>query len=159
MEPRALFEFSICTIAHPSKLDKAASRSRATTFLEARAWTTGYRLWSKAKAARVAMPILLADATDCSRLLYWGVLTGVVIEEKTTRYSVKQMRKISGRHSPQELLLKSTGKPIAANFIRPYAICRTPSFLYQSSNVRTLASTSSTRSPGSDSENSRPRSL
>jgi hypothetical protein len=39
------------------------------------------------------------------------------------------MRKIKGRHSPQDLLLKSTGKAIAPNFIKPYAICRTPSFL------------------------------
>lgn len=129
MEPRALFEFSIYTIAHPSKLSKAARSQRATEFPEARAWASGYRLWRKAKAADMAMPILLADATDCSRLLYWGILTKVMIGDNSTRYSVRGLKKINGLHSPQELILKSTGKPIAPNFIRPYAICRTPSFI------------------------------
>jgi hypothetical protein len=126
---QVLFGFSIYTIAHPDKLAKAASRKGATKFSEAKPWMTRYDLWSKASAAGEAMTVVFADATDCSRLLYWGILTGIEIEDKTTRYSVKQVRKIKGRHSPQELLLKSTGKAIAPNFIRPYAICRTPSFL------------------------------
>ena len=125
-----LFEFSIYTIVLGDKLAKAASRSGTTRFTEARAWKTGYDLWSKSKAAGAVMPVVFADATDCSRLLYWGILTGIVIEDKTTRYSVKQMRKIKGQHSPQELLLR-TGKAIAPDFIRPYAICRTPSFLVE----------------------------
>jgi hypothetical protein len=83
-------------------------------------------LLAKAKAADEVLPVVFADATDCSRLLYWGILTNIVIEGKNTRYSFKQTRKIKGRHSRQELLLKSTDKPIAPNFIRPYAICRTP---------------------------------
>jgi hypothetical protein len=124
-----LFEFSVYTIAHPGKLAKAASRSGATNFSEAKPWTTGYHLLAKAKAADEVLPVVFADATDCSRLLYWGILTNIVIEGKNARYSFKQTRKIKGRHSPQKLLLKSTDKPIASNFIRPYAICRTPSFL------------------------------
>jgi hypothetical protein len=73
------------------------------------------------------MPVVLGDATECSRLLYWGTLTKIEIEHKTTRYWVKQIREIKGEHSPQELLLR-TGKAIAANFIRPYAICEPPHF-------------------------------
>lgn len=133
MAPHQLFEFSIYTIAHPDKLAKAASRKHVVSFHEERAWKTGYLLWIKAKAAGSEMSVVFGDATDCSRLLYWGILTGVIIEDKTTRYSVKQMRKIKGRHSPQDLALKSTGKNIAPNFIRPYAICRTPSFLAHTS--------------------------
>jgi hypothetical protein len=133
MAPHQLFEFSIYTIVHPDKLAKAASRKRSVSFLEEKAWKTGYLLWIKSKAAGTEMSVVFGDATDCSRLLFWGILTGVAIEDKTTRYSVKQMRKIKGRHSPQELLLKSTGKNVAPNFIRPYAICRTPSFLTQTS--------------------------
>jgi hypothetical protein len=124
-----LFEFAIYTIAHRDKLDKAAQRTQPTKFSEARAWKTGYALLSKAKAEGAVMPVVFADATDCSRLLYWGILVDIAIEDKTTQYSFKQMRKIKGRRSPQELVLKRNDKAIAPNFIRPYAICRTPSFL------------------------------
>ena len=126
---QVLFEFSIYTIAHRDKLAKAASRRGATTFSEGKRWKTGYEQWSKAKASGVLMPVVFADASDCSRLIYWGILSDIVIEDTTTQYSVKQMAKIKGLHSPQELLLRSTGKAIAPNLIRPYAICRTPSFL------------------------------
>jgi hypothetical protein len=126
---QVLFEFSVYTIVHRDKLAKAASTSGATKFSEAKVWRNGYDLWSKAKGAGAVMPVVFADAMDCSRLLYWGLLTNIVIEDKITRYSVEHMRRIKGRHSPQELLLKSTNKAIAPNFIRPYAICQTPSFL------------------------------
>jgi hypothetical protein len=129
MPSRQLFEFSVYTIVHKNKLDEAVRSGGNITVREEKAWTTGYDLLSKAKAAGAEMPVVFADATDCSRLLYWGILTEVVIEDQTTKYSVKQMQEINGSHSPQKLLLKSTGKQIAPNFIRPYAICRTPSFL------------------------------
>jgi hypothetical protein len=150
---QVLFEFSIYTIAHRDKLAKAASRSGATKFSEARAWKTGYDLWGKAKAAGAVMPVVFADAADCSRLLYWGVLTNIVIEDNTTQYSVKQMRKLKGRHSPQELLLKS-GKAIAPKFIKPYAICRTPSFLAEAAltSRSTLGSTTMEEPASADQE-------
>jgi hypothetical protein len=110
------------------KLAEAVGRTNSTEFSEGHPWVTGYDLWRKADAAGEPMPVV-ADAADCSRLLYWGILTKVVIEGKNTRYSVKDVRKIEGKHVPQELELKSTGKKIAPNFIRPYAICKTPLFL------------------------------
>jgi hypothetical protein len=75
------------------------------------------------------MAVVFGDATDCSRLIYWGILTNVVAGDGETRYWVKSMRMIRGAHCPQELVLRSTGKKIAPGFIRPYAICKKPSFL------------------------------
>jgi hypothetical protein len=129
MPSPVLFKFTIYTIAHDEKLAKAATADGATHFSELKAWKSGYRLWRAAKTTSATMPIVFADATDCSRLRYWGYLTRVKIEGDITRYSVKRLRKILGRHTPQELSLRSTGKHIAEGFIRPYAICRTPSFL------------------------------
>ena len=127
--PRERFKFSIYTIAHPDKLAKAARSSRAIVFSEAKVWKTGCALWSKADAQGKTMPVVFGDATNCERLLYWGILTKQPeIEGKTTSYSVKALRKIKG-HSPQDLRLKSSGKKIATNFRRPYAIVETPPFL------------------------------
>ena len=124
-----MFEFSIYTIAHGAKLAKAARKSRATKFSEAKIWKTGDRLQTKAKSAGAVMPVVFGDATNCRYLLWWGILKTIVIEDTTTHYFVEQVRPIKGKHTPQELVLRSTGKHIAPNFIRPYAICRTPSFL------------------------------
>jgi hypothetical protein len=123
-----LFKFSIYTIVLEDKL-KAAVENDLTTFQEGQAWTSGSRLLAEAKEAGEDMPVVFADAADCSRLLYWGILTDVVVKDNTTQYSVKSVQEINGQHSPQELLLKSTGNKIRPNFIRPYAICETPLFL------------------------------
>jgi hypothetical protein len=125
-----LSDSCIYTIVSAKTLAKASARGGAATFTEKKAWVTGYDLWQKAVAQNLGMPILFADAADCSRLLCWGLLTRVQFDDRTsTNYTVDRVRKLSGRHSPQELLLRSTGKRIAPGFIRPYAICVTPSFL------------------------------
>ena len=77
------------------------------------------------------MPILLGDATDCSVLLYWRFVKDLRLnrENKTARFSVDKLGKLSVECSPQELVLKSSGNTIAPNSIRPYAICVTPAFI------------------------------
>ena len=119
----------IYTIVSAKNLAKAEARASATSFTEKKTWITGYSLWKKAVAESFQMPVLFADAADCSRLRYWGVLTEIQLEGIGTKYTVDRVRKLNGRHSPQELMLRSTRKTIAAGFIRPYAICLTPSFL------------------------------
>lgn len=125
----SLSETCIYTIAHGTKLASAAERNKPTTFLETKPWVTGLRLWRQATDNDLRMPIVFADAADCSELIYWGILSDVSIDKRSTEYAVSQLQRIQGRRTPQQLRLKSTGKPIAANFIRPYAICLTPEFL------------------------------
>jgi hypothetical protein len=122
-------EYCIYTIVHVDILDAAAQQGGPTTFRESRAWVTGRQLWRQAQAAGFGFPVLLGDATDCSRLGFWGLLTAVEIEGEATLYTVDQVRHFPQEHTPQELVLRSTGEHIAPNFIRPYAICRTPDFL------------------------------
>jgi hypothetical protein len=126
--PGALSTFCIYTIARPDKL-AAARKEAASYFEEHHCWTTGCRLWHEADADDLDMAIVFGDATNCSRLIYWGILTNVIPGEGEAHYRVKSMRKFRGMHSPQELVLRSTGETIAPGFIRPYAICRKPSYL------------------------------
>jgi hypothetical protein len=126
---KAFSEHCIYTIVHINQLAKAAREGGPTTFPESRAWVTGQQLWQQARAAGLGFPVLFGDATDCSRLEYWGLLTGVEIKDKATSYIVDRVRPLPGSHTPQELVLRRTGEHIAPNFIRPYAICRTPAFL------------------------------
>jgi hypothetical protein len=125
----AFAEHCIYTILHTDRLVEAARHGGSTTFRESRAWVTGRQLWQQAQAAGLGFPVLLGDATDCSRLEYWGLLTRVEINGDATRFTVDRVRALSGSHTPQQLVLRRTGEHIAPNFIRPYAICRTPTFL------------------------------
>ena len=134
-----LSDHCIYTIASGVRLNAEANTRRPVQFTEKKTWTTGYRLWQDAKADGRPMPILLADAADCSRILYWGLLTGIETGDGATTYTVDRVRPLPGKHAPQDLILRSTDRQIAPHFIRPYAICRTPRFLQQPS--RTTRST------------------
>jgi len=110
-------------------LADAARQDGLPPFRESKAWVTGQQLWQQAKDANVDFPILLGDATDCSRLVYWGLLTEVQVEGETTRFTVDRVRMLPEEHTPQELVLRRTREHIAPEFIRSYAICLTPAFL------------------------------
>jgi hypothetical protein len=89
----------------------------------------GRDLFQQATAQGADMPVLFGDATDCSQLIYWGILQGVELVERETHYTVAQLRRFTSPHSPQDLVLQSNGERIAPGFIRPYAVCVTPQFL------------------------------
>jgi hypothetical protein len=132
MKLRHLMTFSqICiyTIAQRTKLAEAASRPMPAAFSETKPWVMGFRLWRQAKDNDIEMPIVFGDAVDCSKLIYWGILKDVIIDGKSTNYSVDRLQRVRGCRRPQDLRLRSTGAQIAAHFIRPYAICQTPEFL------------------------------
>lgn len=120
---------SIYTIVDPALLKKIAAKGVGATFQERKRWVTGRLLFDASSRKALHTPVLIEDATDCSRLLYWGLLTSVELSEAGARFRVDQLRRLRGQRSPQDLTLRSTGKKIAPGFIRPYAICRTPAFI------------------------------
>jgi hypothetical protein len=119
----------VYTIVDGKGLARIAKEARSDQFEERKPWSTASKLWQKAQLAGRAMPVLLGDAAHCSRLFYWGLLTDVHIHERTTPFSVDRVRRLSGNHTPQELVLRSSGQKIAPGFIRPYALCETPAFV------------------------------
>ena len=124
-----LSKHCIYTIAHKARLDEEARESGPVTLEESKAWVTGARLWREAQAEHLGMPVLLGDAAYVNQLLYWGLLQDLQVDDSRTVYKVDRLRPIQGQHFRQELVLRSSGKNIDPNFIRPYAICLTPPFL------------------------------
>ena len=122
-------DYCIYTIAHRDRLANGARKGGCVTFREGRRWVTGHQLWQEAQQARIAMPVLLADAAWCSHLLYWGVLTAVELSGAGTTFKVDRLRRFLRPRRTQALVLRSTCRHIAPHFIRPYAICRTPRFV------------------------------
>ncbi|MFY9974475.1 MAG: hypothetical protein WAK53_09480, partial [Chromatiaceae bacterium] len=110
-------------------LASAENHGNPVTYTERTRWVTGSNILRRSKKEKKEMVVLFADATDCSRLLYWGVLKDIVVGDEQTSYTVQRVRKLPGNHKPQDLTLRSTGRTIAPDYIRPYAICYTPGFL------------------------------
>lgn len=128
-EGPAWSEACIYTILHVDKLAAFHRNGGYGTAREARGWATGQKLFLAARHAGHVMPILFADAADCSRILYRAEILAIDVDAQGTRYAFQGLRPLAGKHAPQELRLLKTGAHIAPHFIRPYAICRTPGFL------------------------------
>ena len=121
-----LADETVYTIATPERL--VASADDANEMFERKRWTSAAKIHCSAKMREQNVPIVFADARDCSQLIAWSVLLDVTIEETGTRYRIGPLLSVP-RSRPQDLQLLSTGKRIAEGFIRPYALCRTPRFL------------------------------
>lgn len=124
-----LLDQCVYTIVEKNRLWAASRDGDASVPInERKRWVAGKRLLDEAKASDAGVALLFADAADCSQLIAWALLDSVEIHEKTSAFRFRQLRPITG-HAPQELVLVSSGKTIAPDFIRPYAICLTPDFL------------------------------
>jgi len=120
--------YSIYTILHPDIMKTMASQSKPVSLKENKRWVTGANLFHDAGRAGQAMAIIFADATNCSRVLYWGKLDRLKVTTKGTQYSVTNLTPLV-RKTTQDLVLRSTNTPIAEGFIRPYAIVHTPVYI------------------------------
>ncbi len=127
--PTDLADECVYTIVHVDRLEDAMRAGVPTTFREGRQWVGAAKLWQEARRDGLLLPLLFADAADCSLLLFWGELREVRVDDTGTEYVVANLHRIDGRHAPQDLTLLKSGEKIAPNFIRPYALCRTPAFL------------------------------
>lgn len=124
-----IFKYCVYTIKHGDCLARDEKNGSSVDYTERRRWVAGSELLQHAQQRNEKMPLLLADATDCSTLVYWGFLKNIEVHDDHTNYTIERVLRLAGDHKPQELILKSTSKPIAANYIRPYAICFTPDFV------------------------------
>lgn len=125
-----LSEFCIYTIRHPEELESARDAGYSIAWEEKKRWAQGVRLLEQACRENTRLPLLFGDATNCSLLTHWAVIQDIHLLPTGTKYTFSPPKRIPGRHSPQELALQSTGELIAEDFIKPYAICKTPRFLH-----------------------------
>lgn len=119
----------VYTITHPDTLSQFEQNGGCGFINEAKPWPTAIKLWHEAQASSQGLPIVFADATDCSKLIYSARVSSIVTDDEGTQCQFFQLEPIRGRHSPQDLTLLETGEKIAAGFIRPYALVQTPKFV------------------------------
>ncbi len=80
----------------------------------------------------------LSGAEKNTGLIYWATIDDITIDEesRTTACTYSDLRSIVPYKPKSSLRLRSTGQPISEDFIRPYAVCRTPAFLAETSHRR-----------------------
>jgi hypothetical protein len=140
-KPHSLSEYCVYAIVERKKLDQGFKRQVSCSYKEGRPWASATSLLEKSCLNECSMPVLFGNADDCSQLSHWGLLIDVQVnDDKTTEYSVDRLRKIGGKHAPQDLVLRSSGKNIAPHFIKSYAICKTPAFLLKGDSKQKTAS-------------------
>lgn len=133
------YRFCVYTIVSRVVLDAVVMERRSLIQTEKKVWAKAAGYLKEASAEGSFVPVILGDAKDCSKLLYWGFLKRVEISQSSTEYEVDRLRPIRDGHSPQELVLASSGENIAPGFIRPYALCHTPAFLNESAPIAFLS--------------------
>jgi hypothetical protein len=83
----------------------------------------------EAEAEGRRVPIVFGDASAGERLTHWGLLSEVSLDGEETHYRFEGLRPISGR-AISDLQLLREGRAISREFLRSYALCATPAFLY-----------------------------
>jgi hypothetical protein len=122
-----LTDICVYTIKHSDDLRASQNKGGADTYTEKKRWVRVQRMLDSARDARV--PIVFAPAEGTAYLFAWALLDKVVVGEETTEFTFSDLRLIKSR-KPKSLLVKdSEGEPLDSQFIRPYAICRTPADL------------------------------
>ncbi len=126
-----LSPFCVYTIRHQQDLDEAYRASGSDKFTENKVWKTGHRLFLEAQRNGQRMPVVFASADVTDKLRYYAVLSDLELDEanSTTSYQFTDLEPIQGDLPLSTLRLRSTNRPLSDNYIRPYAICHTPSFI------------------------------
>ncbi|BFU90670.1 MAG: hypothetical protein NTAFB01_18570 [Nitrospira sp.] len=121
--------FCIYTIVQSGKLDEIHKNGGTAKLTEGKPWTNAKQLLAKAHRDKLWMPIIFAAAEDTKDLIYYAEITKIALRHDATTYFFTNLTPIDGCFPKTRLTLKSKGKRIRSNFIKPYAICRTPAFL------------------------------
>ena len=123
----------VYTMRHSDELRRVATTSGSGSFTEHKNWKSGFEIFGRASAKDERISIIFSAAERESGLIYWALLTDIDIEPASenskvrTTYSFESLRPIepSPRHSALRL---RTGRQLSDSYIRPYAVCETPSF-------------------------------
>ncbi|MCD4843208.1 MAG: hypothetical protein K8R25_01850 [Methanosarcinales archaeon] len=152
MDYSNLSNYCIYTMRNSEELNYLFNSDRKGTFYENQLWKTGKVLFDDAHTQGLTMPILFSAADTNSGLIYYGTLTSIILFEieNKTKYYFENLTKITIPKPLSSLYLKSSKNPLSDSYIRPYAICLTPSYLEDCSKTTELLSLPKFRKSGKE---------
>ena len=119
----------VYTIKHSDDLRKTIGKSGKGKFQEQKTWVRAKELLDEARRIRRSLPIVFAPAEGTAKLFGWAILTNIEFGEGTT-YHFGDLVKFKAFFVKTSLRKASNGVHLSEGFIRPYAICETPDFLF-----------------------------
>ena len=123
-----LDESCVYTIATPERLLNASQSE--TPLYESKRWVTAAKLLHAAHGIGCELPIVFADAKDCSALIGWSVVHSINVTAHGTHYTIGPLWAVPPS-TPQNLQRLASEDHIAEGHRRPYVLCQTPAFLLQ----------------------------
>lgn len=129
MKNKDFFPFCIYTLKKTSELEKALKNNTFIQFTESKRWVTGSAYAQDAMKNDQDLLILFAPAGELAGPRYAAVIHSIEVgDESGTKYTFRDLVKLPREIKKSELKLKN-GNPLSEDFIRPYALCRTPAFI------------------------------
>jgi hypothetical protein len=125
-KPPTLAALCVYTIRRISDLKSVVGKKGS--FDEKKRWITGKQLHDDAKRLEHRLPIIFWPAEKTLELFGWALLDDIIITAEGTHYEFSNLKPFDKPIEKAELE-KRNGDRLNENFIRPYAICRTPPFL------------------------------
>jgi hypothetical protein len=126
-----LSSYCIYTILHSDALLRQSAEGGRHSLTEHTVWKTGGQLWAEAERSGERMPIVFSGADVATGLFYWATIDDVKVNypKRQTICSYSNLRDIRPPKQLSALQLKNGNRQLSDDYIRPYAICHTPSFL------------------------------
>ena len=134
-ERKLLSETCVCTIALAATLDAAHASGGEITLSEGKRWVEAARLLKVAQSSNYLLPVVFAPAEATRFLIYYGFATDIIVsspdsDERGTTYTVRGLTALrSPRRQKTDLVVASSGQHIPPGHIRPYVLCKCPSFV------------------------------
>ncbi len=128
---KPLFPKAVYVNRRPDSLEDADRGAHPSlTLTEHKGWRRAKRFFDQAERQGYELPLIFAYEYE---LLYWAVAREISIYETddraTTEYRFAELQKLKGGYYRNDLTVLETGKPLSRNFIRSYALVKTPDFL------------------------------
>ena len=123
-----ILETCVYTIKHSEDLNELLSSTRQGTFREYRNWSGAKKLFEIAQSTGKQFIILFAPAESTLLIHSWAIITDITISDDRTYtdYSFSELQNFETEFYKTDLILQNTNQNIDPDFIRPYAICKTP---------------------------------
>lgn len=132
----ALMRVTVYTILKSGDLDAAFKAGRQIEFAEGKRWVGAASLLEEAKRLGWTLPIVFAPGERTRELVYHGRVVNLVVRaepDENGNCSYITVADLTPFKAPRprktDLVVESTKRPIPQGHIRPYVLCRTPTFL------------------------------
>jgi hypothetical protein len=125
MPGKRFADYCVYSIRHTHTLESWHMRGGRGEFRIGQVWRTGKELLEKATDSKRAVAIIFAPAEDTTFIVGRGELQRLRIRANYTTVIIRDFALFEQKHRKTALRKRDGGK-LDSNFVRPYAICRTP---------------------------------